>query len=88
MSFIQATEPMTDEQVDELKREATVRWSVPSGNYERVLVVSRGVLHEFAVDAEGRLEAGERVHPLVRWAAESARACLGGEETKEDSSEE
>jgi hypothetical protein len=82
MTEIQATEPMTDEQVDELKRQATVRWSIPSGNYERVLVISEGALHEFAVDAEGRLEAGENVHPLVRWAAESARACLGGSETK------
>ena len=64
------------------ENQATVRWSVPSGNYERILVISRGALHEFATDAEGRLAAGEPVHPLVRWAAESARACLGGEETK------
>ena len=81
MSEIRAGKPLTQEQVDELKGRWQVRWAVP-GNYERVLVISQGVLHEFAVDAEGRLAAGEPVHPLVRWVAESARACLGGEETK------
>ena len=81
MSKIQVGEPLTQEQVDALKNKWTVCWRMPGG-YERVLVIDRGVMREFTVDAEGRLAAGEPVHPLVRWAAESARACLGGEETK------
>ena len=68
--MIEAMEPLTEEQVEEFRREWSLRWAMP-GRYERVLVLGEHQLKS--------LKANWLPTSVKEWLAQSARLALGAE---------